>query len=557
MLYFLKNSASIFQKKQEDILSAAFLITLSVAISRILGWIRIRLLASYFGDQLDVLSAYFAAIALPDAVFEIFIFGTIALAFIPIFSKHMSKNKLDYAWKLTSTLISLSCIFFIVFLLIFFLFSPQIAKLIAPGLVARSPETQIMIAHLLQIIVISQLFFVISIFLTGILHSFQRFLVPALASVFYNVGIIISIIFLSPVFGIYSAALGMILGAFLHLVIQLPLILSLGFKFSFSFDFKNKDVAEMFKLMWPRSVTIGLVRISEIVNIALASVAAVGSIVALNFAQILQVIPTAFFASSISQAAFIFLSIEYNRGKRERFKKTFTQTLLQILFLVLPTAAILAVLRVPAVRLAFGAKEIPWETTVLAARTLLAFSVGIVAQAINLLLIRAFHAVRDSYTPVKVTLATTILNIALSLIFILVLKLPIIWLAFSFSMTNILTAIMLLFLLDRKIGGFSRKDLVIPILKMVTIAFVMAVSLYIPMKLLDQLVFDTTRTVGLILLTSTATIVGLAVYLVLSVIFGVKEVYIFANFLRRISSWPKKIIISTKAPPIEGQQPNP
>src|SRR3972149_4411495 len=228
MFYFLKNGANFLKRRQEDVLSAAFVIAFSVALSRILGLVRYRLLASYFGDNITLLDSFIAASILPEAIFEVLIFGTIALAFI--------------------SAVVIICAKFI-------------APIIAPGLISKDPMTLPLIARLLQIMILAQLFFVISIFLTGILQSFQRFLVPALASVFYNIGIILSIIFLAPLFGIYAAAIGMIFGALLHLIIQLPLISSLGFKYRPQLDFKNKDVREILKLMWPRSAAIGLTRL--------------------------------------------------------------------------------------------------------------------------------------------------------------------------------------------------------------------------------------------------------------------------------------------------------
>ncbi len=542
MWNFLKNRAkTIFNKTQEDILSAAFVIGASVALSRILGLVRYRLLAGYFGDEIQLLDSYFAASTLVDAVFETFIFGSVALAFIPVFSKYISREKLKYAWILASTLITLGFFSFLFFAIIFFFFSNQVAALIAPGLIDKFPETQAKIAHLLQIMVISQSLFVVSIFLTGILHSFKRFLVPATASIFYNVGIILSIIFLSPVFGIYSAAIGMIFGALLHFLIQLPLITSLKFSYHFNLDIKNPDAREVLKLMWPRSITIGLTRLSDVVNVALASSAAVGSIVALNFAQVLQIVPSAFFAASIAQAAFVFLSIEFNHGQKEKFKDLLTESIHQVLFLVLPAAVMLAILRVPIVRLVFGAKDLPWDTTVLAARTLLAFSVGIAPLAVNLLLIRGFHAARDSYTPVKISLFSTTLNIALGVYFVVFLKLPIIYLALAYSVANTVSFTLMLFFLDRRIGGFQRIKLLLPIFKMVVISIITAIALYIPMKLLDQLVFDTTRVVGLVLLTGVAGASGLAVYIFLSWIFKIDQLTIFTKFAKRVITFPSRL----------------
>lgn len=555
MFNFFKNGTDIFKKRQADILSAAFVIAFSVALSRILGLVRYRLLAARFGDDIKLLDSFIAASILPDAIFEVLIFGTIALAFIPVFSQYLSRDKLDRAWELSSKMITIGLLIFIAFTVIIMAAADYIAPLIAPGLVAKDPTASVLIARLLRIMIFAQMFFVISIFLTGILQSFQRFLVPAAASVFYNVGIILSIIFLVPVFGIYAPALGMILGALLHLVIQLPLALSLGFRFRFRFDLRDSDVRQTLALMWPRSIALGLTRISDLVNIALASIATVGSIVAFNFAQVLQLVPIALLAGSIAQAALPSLSIEFNAKRYEQFKKLFQESFHQILFLILPAAAILAILRIPAVRLVFGAREFPWELTVLTGRTLIAFSIGIAAQAASLLLTRGFYAVRDSITPVKVNVFSASANIAASLTFILVLKLSIIWLALAYSIANITNALVLLYLLDKKVH-FDKKELLLPIFKMLAISIITAISLYIPMKLLDQLVFDTTRTVGLILLTGVATLVGVTVYIFISSLLGVREVVVFYNLGKKVLTLPRKLA-KPAATSIEAQEPNP
>lgn len=555
MLYFLKNGASFFQKRQENVLSAAFVIAVAVALSRILGLVRYRLLASNFGSDIQLLDSFIAASILPEAIFEVLIFGSIALAFIPVFSQYISQQKLQKAWQYSSEMITLGLVVFLVFMLAIILLADFIAPLIAPGLVSQDPATKIIIARLLRIMIFAQAFFVLSIFITGVLQSFQRFLVPAMASVFYNVGIILAIIFLVPPLGIYAPAVGMILGALLHLVVQLPLALSLGFRFKFRLRFKNREVLETISLMWPRSLALGLIRISDLINVALASIAAFGSIVAFNFAQVLQLVPISLFAGSLAQAALPTLAIEFNAKRYEQFKKIFVDSFHQILFLILPAAAILAILRVPVVRLVFGAKELPWEVTLLSGRVLIAFSFGIAAQAIGLLLIRGFYALRDSVTPVKVNLFTITINIVLSLTFILVLKFSIVYLAVSYSIANILNALLLLWFLDRKVA-FDKKQIIVPALKMIFIAILTAVALYVPMKLLDRLVFDTTRTIGLLLLTGIATLVGIGVYLFLSYLLKIEQIFIFYNFAKKVASLPSRLV-SPAATSIDAQQPTP
>jgi len=555
MLAIFKNGTYIFKKKQEDILSAAFIIAFSVALSRILGLVRYRLLAEHFGHNIKLLDSFIAASILPDAIFEVFIFGAIALAFIPVFSQYVSKDKQEKAWELASSMITIGILLFIVLTILVLIFADFIAPITAPGLVARDSSTRFLIGNLLRIMIFAQLFFVVSIFFTGILQSFQRFLIPAIASVLYNLGIIIGIIFLSSSIGIFAPAVGMVIGALLHLSVQIPLILSMGFRYRPKIDFKNKDVRETFILMWPRSVSLGLIRLADIINVAIASVAAVGSIVAFNFAQVLQLVPTSLFAASLAQAALPSLSIEFNSKRTDEFKKVFGETFHQIIFLVLPLAAILAILRIPVVRLVFGARDFPWDITVLTGRLLVAFSIGIIGQSVSLLLTRSFYAVKDSITPVKVEIFTITLNIISSLVLILVFKFPLITLAINYSITNLLNAFLLFFFLNRKIG-FHKRALFIPAIKMLLITAIMAICLYIPMKFLDQLVFDTTRVVGLLLLTFTAVIAGLLVYIGLSIIFHVKEVSIFFTLAKRVASFPSRFAKPTPTT-IDAQQQNP
>jgi len=143
----------------------------------------------------------------------------------------------------------------------------------------------------------------------------------------------------------------------------------------------------------------------------------------------------------------------------------------------------------------------------------------------------------------------------MSLIFVLILKLSIIYLAVAYSASAILSTLALLFLLDRKVQ-FNKYELLFPAVKMLTITLIMAIALYVPMKLLDQLVFDTTRNIGLILLTGIATISGLSVYIFLSWLFKVKEVIIFYHLGKRVLTFPSRF--ASPAPTsIDAQEPNP
>jgi putative peptidoglycan lipid II flippase len=257
----------------------------------------------------------------------------------------------------------------------------------------------------------------------------------------------------------------------------------------------------------------------------------------LTFAQHLQVVPIGLFGATMAQAALPVLSASKSKGELEQFKATFLTTFHQILFLTLPSAAILIVLRIPVVRLTFGASQFNWTDTVLTAQTLAYFAGGIAAQSSALLLIRGFYALRDTKTPVMVSLISVAVNIFLSILFVSWLHMEVWSLGLSYSIASNISLMLLLYFLHQRVGGFDLEKLVTPGLKMVFSATVAAFALYLPLKGLDQLIFDTTKTANLLVLTGIASAFGLSIYGLLVWLLKVEELYIFGNLLKRV--WKK------------------
>jgi putative peptidoglycan lipid II flippase len=530
---FLKNGAKFLLTRQTTILSAATIIAASIALSRILGLVRYRLLATYFGQSIGVLDAYVAASVIPESIFEILIFGSISVAFIPVFSSLLTKGQKKDAWELVSSVINLGLLAFLFLATVLFLFAPVFALVIAPGLTHQNPQAVHLLSNLIRVMLVSQLFFVVSVFLTGILQSFGHFLFPAIATVFYNLGIIFGIIFLSPFLGIFGPAWGMVLGAFLHLLIQIPFVLGLGVRFRFKINFSQPAVRRVLVLMWPRALNLLAIRANDLVNVALASLLVQGSIVAFNFAQTLQFVPVGLFGASIAQAALPIFSAQIAKNNLDEFKETFLSSFHQILFLCLPIIALISILRIPAVRLVFGAAQFPWPLTIVTGQVLILFSLSIAAQALILLLLRGFYAFHDPKTPVVIGFISVFLNIFLSIFFILVCKLPVHFLALSYSLSSILNAFVLLVFLDLKVGRFDRQKLITPFLKLLVASLSMAVALYLPFKVLDTLL-DTTRTINLIILTIVSSSVGILVFVILAWILKIKEAAVFFTIIKRL-----------------------
>lgn len=534
----VKNLFSLLYSRQTSILSAASVIMATLMLSKILGLVRDRLLAHVFlPEKIDI---FWAAFRLPDLIFQIVILGALSVAFIPVFTEHLENKGKEDALEMARAVLNVSLAIFIVITVLIYIFAqPIIANFIAPGF---SPERQAQTISLTRVILFGQVILVFGSFFIGIAQSFQRFIIPALAPVFYNLGIILGIVFLSKNFGVTGAAYGVVVGAFLHAAIQLPFIWSMGFKFKWPLKFFNPGVKEIMRLMSVRTIGLAAEQINETVGLALATVAPViGSVTYLTFAQHLQVVPIGLFGATLAQAALPVLSSERARGKIEEFKITILTTMHQILFLTLPAAAILIVIRIPVVRLVFGASRFNWEATTLTGMTLAFLAVGLSAQAISLLLVRGFYALKDTKTPVIVSLIVVVLNIVLSLYAIVILKLDVWSIGLASSISAIVSAVLLFLSLHFKVGKFDLNLVLTPFLKMLMATIVMGVCLYIPIKLLDAVIFDTTKTVNLLVLTGFSSVFALSIYVILVRFLKVRELDTYIELFKRLGKFQSKL----------------
>src|SRR3989344_3860233 len=499
----VKNLLSLLYSRQTSILSGAVIIMATVILSKILGLVRDRLLTHIFPP--DTISIFFAAFGLPDIIFQLLIFGALSVAFIPVFTEYAQVKGRDEAFKLAGSIMNLALLILSLAIVVILIFIDPLTNLIAPGF---TPEQRLQTISLTRVILLGQ--------------------------------IILVIIFLSNSMGIMGAAVGVVIGAVLHLLIQLPIVLSIGFKPKFLFTLFHPGVKEITGLMSIRSIGLAAELINERVAIALASLISIQSVTFLTLSQHLQLVPISLFGATIAQAALPVLSAEKARGKMEEFKATLLTTLHQILFLALPAAAVLIVLRIPSVRLVFGASQFDWEATVLTGSTLAYLAIGLSAQAISLLFVRGFYALKDTKTPVIVSLIVVAANIALSFYFVRVLFLDVWSLGLAFSLSNILSAILLFGTLHFKVEKFNLRQVLTPLAKMLMAAIIMGVALYIPIKLLDQVIFDTTRTINLLVLTGISSFFALSVYIVLVWFLKVRELKTFIDLIKKAAQFQTK-----------------
>ncbi len=544
----------LINSQQNTVLSAATLIMIMIVVSRVLGLIRQRVLANYFtpGD----LSLFFAAFRLPDTIFEVLVFGTFSSAFIPVFTKALKDGE-KRAWEIAGRVVTIGLIVFAVVAVIFAVWAPQIYSFIAPGFGEGETEK---IAQIARILFAAQGFFVISYVLTGVLESSRRFLVPALAPLFYNLGIILSTVLLAPSLGLMAPAIGVVVGAMSHFLIQYPLSRRLGFRFIW--DLKpDPSVKKIGELALPRIIDLAFDQIGKTTELFLSSLISQASYAYYTFANTLQLLPVTLFGTSLAKAVLPMLSRA--DGDKNEFRRILNIAIFQAIFLSLPLVATLIVLRIPVVRLVYGTKIFDWEATVQTGMVLSVYAMGITFQTLMSILSRSFFALHDTKTPVKVSFIGLFLLILGDIVLVKGFNLPVWALAASFTFSVLIESIILFILIHKKIGDILNPAFFAHVAKTLTAAVGSGMSMYLLLKIFDRsvwvkklsflsgidvtnifpfqnFVLDTRYTVNLLILTVITFLIGLVVYVLLALILRVPETKYFLGVFKKLIL--KKII---------------
>ena len=532
----LLTSQAIFGRQQSSILSAAMVITVTSLVSAVLGLFKNRLLITYFfglaGGRQE-LDAYWVAFRLPELVFQLLVIGSLSAAFIPVYARCLKKGR-EEASLVASSVMNIVLLGFAVASIVIFVFANQFIQLIT-STKNFSMEQVILAAQLTKIMLLAQFFFAVSNFLTGMIQAEQRFLVPALSPAVYNLGIIIGIVGLTPLLGIYGPAVGVVIGALMHLVMQIPLVWHLGYRYQPAIQLKLSGVGEMLRLMPPRIFAISVNQIELFATVFFATALPAGSLTIMNIATQLISAPIRVFSIPIGQASLPFLSQTVAEKAFLAYKKTLIQSLHQILFLALPAGMLLLILRIPLVRLVYGAAEFPWSATLLTGRVVALLSVSLFAQAAIQLLNRGYYALHNTKLPLWIALIAVIINISVAFLSVFVYEWGVLGLAAGISLASLVQMGLLLFFLLPYLG--RGRDLWWEPVKMMLATAVMGLCLWAPLRLLDRYVFDTTRVIPLVGLTLVVSLIGGVVYLGLAWGLNIPELRAFGHLLGRLGNW--------------------
>jgi len=376
--------------------------------------------------------------------------------------------------------------------------------------------------------------------LTGIAQAKKTFLVTAIAPVLYNLAVIVSTLLFAPQLGLLAPILGVSVGAALFFIVQIPIV--------FTFDINYKTIIEMtdgvkdfFKMVGPRILTVIITQIDATIDLSLTSLLGSGSYTIFYFAQHLQLLPVSVIGVAFGQASLPYLSEMFEQGKMDDFKRIIIDSILNLFFFTVPIMFFFFFARTPLVRIFFGGEKFDWDATVQTAFTLSYFSFSLPFHAVYYFLTRCFYALLDSKTPFIISLFTIAINTLLSLYFVLIAHLPIWSLAISFSISVILNSSVLFILLAKRLKNLNLNLLFQETFKIIVASLCASPGAYFLIRLMDNLILDTTRTINVFLLLVASSLLYFLLYLALSWLLNIKAMYSISRLFAKARGFQKKI----------------
>ncbi len=426
--------------------------------------------------------AFFSANRVSETLFTLIAAGALGSAFLPTFTGLLVKDERSSAWKLASSLINLVTLILTLAAILASIFAPQIVRyLLAPGL-SSDPEIFKLTVELLRIQSISAVLFGIGGLVISILNAHQFFFVPQITAAMYQIGQIFGVLVLSRWLGIYGLAWGVVIGASLFLLVQLPSLLKLKGEFSLSLGLGNPDVVRVFQLMGPRVFGAAIVQLNFWVNNNLASKMTEGSIQSIGYGFAVMVMAQAAIAQSVAIAAMPTFSAQHALGKVDEMRSSLASALRGMFLLSLPASVGLILLARPIISMLFERGEFTSTITAMTAWALAWYAAGLVGHSVMEVLTRAFYAQQDTKTPVIIGVIAMGLNVVFSILFSQLFAqigwYPLGGLALANSLATALEAIALFVFMRKRLKGIEGRSIMDGAWRVGLAGLGMAISLF-------------------------------------------------------------------------------
>lgn len=450
-------SANQQTTENHRVTKAAGVVGSATLLSRIFGFIRDVVIAWFFGAGL-VSDAFFVALRIPNLLRRLFAEGSLSAAFIPVFTEYLTKRGKDEAFRMARSAIRLLSVLLVAITVAGILLSPIIIRLIAPGFVT-SPEKYSLTVFLTRIMFPYIFFIGLVALCMGILNALGHFAAPALAPVFLNISIIGSVFLIAPHMAdpVAGIAIGVLIGGFLQLALQVPFLIKKGFYFWQKTNMYHSGLKKVGLLMVPTIFGSAVYQINILVGTLLASLLAHGSVSYLYYADRLVQFPLGIFAIALATAVLPTLSRQAAGKDLQAVRDTFSYAIKMVFFITIPSMVGLIVLREPIVALLFKRGAFDSETTRLTAYALLYYSIGLWAFSAVRIVVATFYALQDTKTPVRMAMVSVCANVILGVI--LMGPMGHGGLALSTSLASMLNLGLLVWALRTKLGALGLKSI--------------------------------------------------------------------------------------------------
>lgn len=541
---------------------AALVLAVFSVLSQLVGLFRDRFLASVVGPSAS-LDVYYASFRIPD-----FIYNAIASLFsvtvlIPFITSYIKKGNKDETERFSNSLLSVYFLGMLSVSLVVFILMPFLSHLVSPGFSLAQHSDLVLYT---RVMLLSPILFGLSSLFSSFTQVKKKFLSFAIAPLLYNTGIVLGIIFLYPYLGIIGIIIGVIFGALLHVLIQVPSLLSVSHFPKFTKNIDWVIIKKVIKQSLPRTLGLSINNFMFLAMSAIASLLVVGSISVFQLSYNIQTTPLMIVGISYAVAAFPTLTRLFEENKREEFLSLIHRATRNILFFAIPCTLFFIVLRAQIVRVLLGGGVFSWNDTRLVAGALALFSISIAAQSMILLMVRGFYAQGNTKTPVKINLIgmfVTIFStgILLSLFkwsplfrdFIItllrvdgVVGVSVLILPLGFSIGQITNAVMLWRKFHKINSDLPHKhNIKKTFLQTLSASIIAATGIYLLLSFISVGV-DQARFLGVFLQGLLAGLFGLFIYAVILIALKNEDIFLFIETVKS-RFWKQKVIVPEQA----------
>ncbi len=512
---------------QTSFLAKATLIVMIATLgSRMFGFLREVVMAAYFGNGMAA-DAYRVAYAIPNLLLQLFGSAAIGSAFIPVITKYLTDKDDEGVNVVASSVINLLTLIFAFFMIICFVFAPQISKLIAPGFVSDAAKFNLTV-QMTRIMTPAILFLGMSGFVMGMLHSYNHFTAPAVAPVFFNILIVSSIVILTPNVGPISLAVGVTLGALAQFLFQVPFLRNRGWTYSFKLSWNHPGVKQIAALVVPIVFSLASIEINVFIDTRFTSILEAGSVAAIHYALRVWNLPMGIFAIAISTVLFPMFSRQAALKDLSGLKDSFSLGLRVVFLVMIPASVGLIVLANPIIKLLFERGAFGIDATSVTAYALVFYSFGLTSAGALHLVNRAFYSLKDTLTPTIVAVIAITVNYFCDWALVGPLKHGGIALSTSIVMT--FNFLCLLIIMRKRVGQMGGRKIVITLFKICLASAVLGAGAFYSWKLMVSLVGESA--LGQALSVGTGIGVGIFAYLLTAKVLKLEEISIFTNLIR-------------------------